>query len=316
MDFGSRALLAGAPLQDLEDIYQDDVNDGIASMAKEQAEAWALEYEELQGAEAAGGSESKADQGSGCAAAADRKAFLSSLIALCARVVNSRAGAKAGARFGPMGSRTRVHGALGGNAQKFVQLAQKGIARDLKLAAQKVQSAELDAAMQKLNAQAAKHLLLESDAARIIASAFKTSYNTLPLDEGYDYDAVSADGEVQEIVVDVGTSFVKAGFSGDDSPRAVFPSIIGRAKHSGIMVGMDQKDTYVGDEAQSKRGVLTLKYPIDKGTVTNWDDFEKLLHHTFYNELRVAPEEQPVNILTQPTSELQMSKILQVLFET
>ena len=215
-----------------------------------------------------------------------------------------------------MGSRTRVHGALGGNAQKFVQLAQKGIARDLKLAAQKVQSAELDAAMQKLNAQAAKHLLLESDAARIIASAFKTSYNTLPLDEGYDYDAVSADGEVQEIVVDVGTSFVKAGFSGDDSPRAVFPSIIGRAKHSGIMVGMDQKDTYVGDEAQSKRGVLTLKYPIDKGTVTNWDDFEKLLHHTFYNELRVAPEEQPVNILTQPTSELQMSKILQVLFET
>ena len=39
MDFGSRALLAGAPLQDLEDIYQDDVNDGIASMAKEQAEA-------------------------------------------------------------------------------------------------------------------------------------------------------------------------------------------------------------------------------------------------------------------------------------
>ena len=63
--------------------------------------------------------------------------------------------------------------------------------------------------------------------------------------------------------------------------------------------------------------MLTLSYPIEDGTITNWDDMEKIWHYTFYNELRVARGEHPV-LLTEPpiNPKANREKTAQIMFET
>ena len=51
------------------------------------------------------------------------------------------------------------------------------------------------------------------------------------------------------------------------------------------------RDSYVGAEAQLKRGVLCLSYPIERGIITRWDDMESIWNHTF-SELNFNPQDE------------------------
>ena len=78
--------------------------------------------------------------------------------------------------------------------------------------------------------------------------------------------------EVATLVVDNGSGMCKAGFAGDDDPRAVFPSVVGcpRVWARGL------KDPLFGYNALERRGVVTLEHPIQRGIVTDWDHMEKV----------------------------------------
>eukprot|EP01083_Nonionella_stella_P028161 77559_1 len=122
------------------------------------------------------------------------------------------------------------------------------------------------------------------------------------------------------IVIDNGSDTIMAGFAGDDKPQTVFTSVVGGLRNEGVNVaiGVPDKHVYVGDEAMKKRtgAILSLRYPVERGIVTSWDDMEKIWHYTFYNKLRIQPEDHRVLLSERPNNpKTNRETTIEIMFE-
>ncbi|XP_007947518.1 actin-like [Orycteropus afer afer] len=119
------------------------------------------------------------------------------------------------------------------------------------------------------------------------------------------------------LVCDFGSGVSKVGFAGMEAPLVVFPTVLGKLRHDNVLVGMEEKDWFIGAETQTNPGKLVLQRPISRATVTNWDHMEKVWHHAFYQMLRVAPEHHPL-LLTEPplTPSAHRERVSEIMFET
>ena len=120
------------------------------------------------------------------------------------------------------------------------------------------------------------------------------------------------------IVLDNGSGTIRAGFAGEDVPKCHFPSWVGRPKHLRVLAGALEGEVFIGQKAATElRGLLKIRYPLEHGIVTDWDDMEKIWSYVYDEGLKTLSEDHPV-LLTEPPLNPRSNRdtAAQILFET
>ncbi|KAL0920786.1 hypothetical protein M5K25_009954 [Dendrobium thyrsiflorum] len=133
--------------------------------------------------------------------------------------------------------------------------------------------------------------------------------------------------EVSAIVIDLGYHTCKAGYAGEDAPKAVFPSVVGSIEQQevvngtkfekesesmsdlkGGLKGLDsekaktKRKLYVGSQALGfRRDHMEVISPFQDGVVADWDIVDNIWAHAFKERLLIDPKEHPM-LLAEPTS--------------
>ncbi|XP_064382353.1 beta-centractin-like [Halichondria panicea] len=122
----------------------------------------------------------------------------------------------------------------------------------------------------------------------------------------------------QPIVIDNGSGVIKAGFAGEEYPKLHFSSYVGRPKHVRLMAGGLEGDMFIGTKAEEHRGLLNIKYPIEHGIVTDWNDMEQIWNFLYSkDQLKAQAEDHPVLLTEAPLNPRKNRvKAAEIFFET
>lgn len=83
------------------------------------------------------------------------------------------------------------------------------------------------------------------------------------------------------------------------------------------MAGALEGNNFIGNTAQKNRGLLKIRYPMEHGIVTDWDDMERIWQYVYSDELRILSEEHPVLLTEAPINpRANREQAAQIFFET
>ena len=125
------------------------------------------------------------------------------------------------------------------------------------------------------------------------------------------------------IIIDIGSGIIKAGISGQEAPKTIFPNYIGEPKYSKVLRSFskdnqEMKEQYIGKDCSKYLGILKLRYPVKNGIFENEQDILTVFKYIYQN-LEINNEEireHPILItesLLNPYSNRE--KIASALFE-
>ncbi|KAB5593410.1 Actin-related protein Arp4p [Ceratobasidium theobromae] len=136
--------------------------------------------------------------------------------------------------------------------------------------------------------------------------------------------------EVSALVLDIGTSTTRAGYAGDDVPKAVFPTTFGYTTHYSAQEGVEPDPSdeeagkankevriHLGDEGVSLwRDGMEVGNPLQNGIVYDWTPIPAIVNHAISRSLRCEASEHPI-LVTEPAWNTQANRerMAEILFE-
>lgn len=123
------------------------------------------------------------------------------------------------------------------------------------------------------------------------------------------------------IIIDIGTSSIKAGLSGQEKPSLIFPNYFGEMKYSKSVGSWkdDDKKHIIGNDCNKYFGVVKLKYPLSHGIFNDSEDISSIFDYIYSNlDMSITEiKEHPV-LIAEPLLNPQENRrnIAKVLFDT